>query len=144
MYKKGFTQEEVGEALSVSQASVSRWASAERRDGASGLDSKPRPGPSPKLTEAHKGELKRLLLQSPTEYGFERELWTSPMVKVLIRAYFGVRYHEGHVRKLLREIGLSPQKPVKRAVQRDEKKISKWLSKEWPRIKKTPKCGARR
>lgn len=144
MYKKGFTQEEIAEALDVSQASVSRWVTWERRDGPDGLNSKPRPGPKPKLTEEKKGELSELLLRSPTEYGFESELWTSPMVAVLIRAYFGVRYHEGHVRKLLREIGLSPQKPVKRAVQRDEGKIAKWLDEDWPRIKKKPKRGGRR
>jgi transposase len=144
MYKKSFNQNEVAEALDVSQASVSRWLSWEDKGGDEALKSKPHPGPTPKLREDQKEELAVSLLKSPTEFGFESELWTSPMVAQLIHGQFGVKYHEGHVRKLLRELGFSPQKPVKRATQRDEDAIAKWLSEEWPRIKKKPKGGAQR
>ena len=143
MYKKGFNQYEVAEALGVSQASVSRWVDWEEEGGEDGLASKPRPGPTPKLNQDHKEELAELLLKGPSEFGFEGELWTSPMVTELIRMGFGVKYHPGNVRKVLRQMGFSPQKPVKRAVQRDEEAIAKWCREEWPRIKKKPKGGAR-
>jgi transposase len=136
MYKKGFNQNEVAEALDVTQASVSRWLSWEEQGGEDALKSKPLPGAVPKLNDKEKDELKILLLRNPKEFGFEAELWTSPMVKCLIRKQFGVIYHEGHVRKLLHELGMSPQKPVKRASQRDEDAIEKWRKEEWPKIKK--------
>jgi transposase len=58
------------------------------------------------------------------------------MVTELIEDRYGVSYHPGNVRKLLRQMGFSPQKPVKRATQRDEAAIEKWKNEEWPRIKK--------
>jgi transposase len=143
MYKKGFNQNEVAEALEVRQASVSRWLSWEDKGGNEALKSKPHPGPTPKLREDQKEELVVLLLKSPTEFGFESGLWTSPMVAQLIRDHFAVNYHEGHVRKLLRELGFSPQKPVKRASQRDEAAIEKWCKETWPSLKKTPKGAVR-
>ena len=144
LYKKGWSEYDIAEALGVKQASVSRWVTAEREGGIERLKSSKHPGPKPKLEDAEKGMLVELLLRSPTDFGFEGELWTSPRVALLIKHYFDVSYHPGHVRKLLRELGFSPQKPVKRASQRDEKEIAKWCKKTWPKVKKTPKLAERR
>jgi transposase len=54
----------------------------------------------------------------------------------VIAGQFGVRYHPDHVRKLLREMGLSYQQPVERASQRDEEAIAAWAHERWPAIKK--------
>ena len=144
LYKQGWTQNEIAEAFDVNQSSVSRWAQAEAVGGEEALRRRPAPGREKKLKSEELKELRQLLLSSPGSYGFEGELWTSPMVTELIRMRFEVKYHPGNVRKILRQMGFSPQKPVKRAVQRDEEAISKWQDEEWPRIKKTPKGGARR
>jgi len=144
LYRQGWSQYEIAEALGVRQPSVSRWAWAEATGGPDALKSKPPPGMKSKLTVKQKEELIFLLRESPRHYGFEGELWTSPMVTELIRMRFGVRYHPGNVRKLLRQLGFSPQRPVKRAIQRDEETIDKWCRETWPRIKKTPRGGARR
>jgi transposase len=135
MYKNGFNEFQVAEACGVKQPSVSRWVKAEREEGEDGLKSKPVPGRS-RLDDAQKEELKKLVTKSPKEFGFEAELWTSPMVAILIKDQFGVSYHEGNVRKILRSLGLSSQKPIKRATQRDEEEIARWVKEEWPWIKK--------
>jgi len=142
--KQGWNQYEIAEALDVRQPSVSRWLWAEATGGADALKNHPPPGAQSKLDPQQKEELTFLLRESPTHYGFEGELWTSPMVTELIRMRFGVRYHAGNVRKLLKQLGFSPQRPVKRAIQRDEEAIDKWCRETWPRIKKTPKGAARR
>lgn len=144
LYGHGWSQYEIAEALGVKQPSVSRWVWAEATGGPDALRSKPPPGVKSKLEAEQKEELIVLLRESPTHYGFEGELWTSPMVTELIRMRFKVRYHPGNVRKLLRQLGFSPQKPVKRATQRDEAAIEKWCKETWPRLKKTPCGGARR
>jgi len=141
LYKKGWSEYDIAEALGVKQASVSRWVTAEHEGGIEGLKSSKHPGPKPKLEDAEKEMLVKLLNRNPTDFGFEGELWTSPRVALLIEHYFDVSYHPGHVRKLLRELGFSPQKPVKRANQRDEKEIAKWCKETWPKVKKTPSCG---
>jgi transposase len=143
LYKQGWNQYEIAETLGVTQPSVSKWIRAEANGGEKALDSHPPPGREKKITAEEFEELAMLLMTSPSSYGFEGELWTSPMVTELIRLRFRVKYHPGNVRKILRQMGFSPQKPVKRAVQRDEEAIGKWCREEWPRIKKTPKGGVR-
>jgi transposase len=144
LHKQGWNQYEIAEALGVKQPSVSRWLWAEATGGPDALKSKPLPGMKSKLTAQQKEELIFRLRESPCCHGFEGGLWTSPMVTELIRMRFGVRYHPGNVRKLLRQLGFSPQRPVKRAIQRDEEAIEKWCRETWPSIKKTPHVGGRR
>jgi len=54
----------------------------------------------------------------------------------------GVRYHEGHVWRVLRGLGWTRQKPARRAVERDQEKIETWVKERWPELKKTPLPGA--
>ena len=67
---------------------------------------------------------------------YHTDLWTCPRVADLIRARFGVSYHPDHIGRLLRSLGFSPQKPQRRAVERDEEEIRRWEAEDWPRIKK--------
>src|SRR3972149_1233104 len=71
--------------------------------------------------------------------GFETDLWPCPRVAQLIFDRFGLRYHVDHIGRLLHALGWSPQKPQRRAVERDEDEIRRWVKEEWPRVKKTPR-----
>ena len=76
--------------------------------------------------------------------GYDTPLWTAQRVALLIEQEYGVRYHSGHVWRILRLLGWSPQRPVGRALERDEQAIAEWKRKRWPAIKKKPeKKGAR-
>lgn len=70
--------------------------------------------------------------------GFRGEVWTCDRVAWVIEAEFGVRYHPAHVSRILRACGWSLQKPKRRACQRDEVAIERWLEERWPVIKKKP------
>ena len=84
------------------------------------------------------------LLEGPERLGYETPLWTCNRVGHLIQEEFGVSYHTGHVWKLLQQLHWSPQRPVGRALERDEEAIGQWKRKTWPAIKKKPKKrGAR-
>jgi transposase len=68
------------------------------------------------------------------------ELWTCPRVSWLIQRHFGVHYHPAHVSRLLHGLGFSPQRPTRRALERDEERIRAWIEQDWPRVKKTPRA----
>ena len=103
-----------------------------------------RAGRKPLLSAAQLAELEGLLLEGPEAHGFPTPLWSCPRVARLIRDRFGVRYHEGHVWKLLRALHWSPQRPVGKARERNEEAIQTWQKKTWPAIKKKRKSRAAR
>ena len=81
--------------------------------------------------------MRRALLQGPAAYGWKTELWTLERVATVITITTGVQYHIGHVWKILRQLGWSWQKPARRASERDEEAIARWVQEEWPEIKNT-------
>ena len=118
--------------------SVSEWLRRYRRDGEAGLRQAGRAGRKPLLDAAQLERLEALLLEGPEAHGFPTPLWSCPRVARLIGDEFGVRYHEGHVWKILRALGWSPQRPVGKARERNEEAIRGWQRKTWPAIKKKP------
>ena len=71
-------------------------------------------------------------------YGFVGDVWTTKRVAAVIKREFGVRYHPAHISRLLRQQGLSLQKPVRRASQRDEAAIAAWRERSWPALQAKP------
>jgi len=138
MLKDGSPPVEVARALGVDRRSVRRWRAAFDREGVEGVSAKPASGRPSKLDARAKQKLERLLLQGAEAHGFPTDLWTCPRVAALIQRTFHVSYHVDHLSRLLRSLGWSPQKPERRARERDEDAIRRWVKKDWPRIKKTP------
>ena len=93
-------------------------------------------GPRPRLGPEQWEHLARELLRGPQAHGYHSQLWTLARIAALIHKLFGVRYHPAHVYKLLRGLHWSPQKPERRAKERDEAAIQRWLREDWPAIKK--------
>ena len=77
----------------------------------------------------------------PVPGGHHVHLETPERVAELIRDRFGVSYHFNHVGRLLRRLGFTPQKPQRRARQRNEVVIAAWRRERWPRIKKRDADG---
>jgi transposase len=71
-------------------------------------------------------------------YGLETGIWTSPMISRVIEEEFAVHYHPGHVRKLLKQIGYSVQRPTTRLVQADLIQKNRWVRYRYPSLKKKP------
>ena len=144
LLKEGLLPVEVAQRVGVDRRSVRRWKRAARRRGEAGVRAKPAPGRPSKLGTEHKRRLEALLLEGAQAAGFHTELWTCPRVAELIERRFGVHYHVDHIGRLLHELDWSPQKPTRRALERDEKAIRRWVHEGWPRVKKTPRAGVRR
>jgi transposase len=132
----GYTTQEVGEFLGVDPRSVRRWVAAYRQGGGPGLLARPASGRPPKLTLTQEKIVRRWLAASPTEHGFDTELWTAPRIGRLIGDEFGVRMNARYLSAWLRDRGFTPQKPERIPRERDPEAIAAWLESDWPRIKK--------
>jgi transposase len=72
-------------------------------------------------------------------HGFVGELWTLDRIAIVIQRLTGVRHHPAHVWALLHHrLGWSVQRPVRRAAERDQAAIDRWVKDRWPKIKQTP------
>jgi len=138
LLRQGLNQSEVARRLRVVRQSVARWAALDREGGQRALRQAGRAGRKPRLSPRQKSRLEQRLLAGPERLGYETSLWTSERVADLIEQEFGVRYHPGHVWKILVALGWSCQRPVGRALERNEKAIGHWKKVRWPDIKKKP------
>ena len=144
LLKKGFNQSEVARRVKVCSQTVSRWTRQVAAAGEVALRKAGRAGRKPWLEESQKQKLEQLLVQGPERLGYETPLWTSQRVAHLIEDEFGVRYHAGHVWKVLGSLGGSCQRPEGRARERNEEAIRQWKKAQWPAIKKKPRRKAAR
>jgi transposase len=136
LFDKGLGAPEVARRLGVARQVGYRWKDAWQKGGVAALASKGRTGPKSRLDALQTQQVLEALLQGPGAHGYKTQLWTLPRVAVLIEQLTGVRYHPGHVWKLLGSSGFSCQRPERRAVERDEPAIGHWKQVRWPAIKK--------
>jgi transposase len=135
LVQEGWSRHDVAEALGVSRMSVSRWLARVRDGGPDSLRAHPSPGAPPKLSASQKRLIPEFLWHGAEAYGFRGEVWTRARVAQVIEEEFGVRYHKGHVGKLLQELRWTPQVPIRRALQRDEEAIRRWRADVWPELR---------
>lgn len=138
LFHLGKTQAEVARELEVSRQSVSRWYAEWKSGGTRALRGAGRAGRVPLLDEADLGRVARQLKKGPLANGYATDMWTLARVGDVIEAETGVRYHQSHVWRILRQMGWSRQRPARRAVERDDAAIARWVKEDWPRVKKTP------
>jgi len=127
---------ETAKRVGATVTSVFRWRQVRRKNGEKALASKPVPGRPKKLSTSEIERLLEILLKGAVAWGFPNELWTLKRIGLVIQKEFGVKYHPGHIWKVLKKANWSCQIPERRAVQRDEEKIAHWKRYKWPAIKK--------
>jgi transposase len=131
--KNGETQTTVARVLSVPRSTITRWVKLDHHPD--GLAAKPHPAPACRLSAEQHRELARLLLQGAKAHGWSTDLWTTTRVAALIERHFGTKFHHDHVGRMLHErLNWSPQKPERRARERDEAAIEHWRQVRFPAI----------
>ena len=140
LLSEGFSPVEVARQIGVDRRSVRRWKAATRTGGEAAIAAKPASGRPRRLTARDLTRLRRLLMKGALAAGLPTDLWTCPRVSLLIKRKFDVHYHPAHVSRLLHGLGFSPQKPTRRALERDEERIKAWITQDWPRVKKTQRA----
>jgi transposase len=130
---QGESRADVARILGVHPKTLARWLRLARAPH--GLDPKPHPGRPAGLSDDPLRQLEGLLAQGAKHHGWPNQLWTAAPVARLVERPFGRRYHPEHVRKVLkRRLGWTSQKPRRKARERNDKEVGRWLGDEYPRI----------
>jgi transposase len=151
LFAAGHSQAEVARTLGVARQNVSRWHALWRVGGlegrlhagdwnvlgwVGGRGPPPPPGPTghaPRLSETQLHAIDQALRQGARVHGFDTDHWTLARIRTVIEQVTGVGYHPGHVWKLLRHrLHYRLQRPARRAVERDERAIARWVAEDWP------------
>jgi transposase len=139
LFTAGVHQAEVARQLGVSAQAVSVWHGRWRSGGPEALHTRGPSGPSPRLSDGQLATVEQALLEGATAHGFTGQLWTLERITTVIERLTGVRYHPAWVWALLHHrLGWSVQRPRRRAAERDQASIDRWVKQRWPRIKETP------
>jgi len=133
---------DIARLLHVSRSCVHEWINAWNEYRIDGLREGHRSGRRPKLTDENKQRLVDIVDSGPVAYELQTGVWTSPIIAQVIEEEFGVKYHPGHVRKILKSIGLSVQRPTTKLIAADPKKQNKWIRYTHPNLKKKPEKKA--
>lgn len=137
----GESPEDVARALRVTPRAMYGWLARYRRGGWNALKAKPVTGRPPKLDGKKLKWLYNTVTQkNPLQLEFQFALWTREMVAELIEEKYGIRLARNSVGRLLAQLGITPQKPLYRATERDEALVEKWLKAEYPKIKRMAKA----
>jgi transposase len=139
LFAAGVCQAEVARQLGVSAQAASVWHARFRAGGTDALRSRGPSGPAPRLSDSQLATVEQALLKGATANGFTGELWTLERIATVIWRLTGVRHHPAHVWALLRHrLGWSVQRPRRRAAERDQDAIDRWVAERWPQILQTP------
>jgi transposase len=133
---EGWAQKDVAAFLGVHPVTVKKWVARHRAAGDDGLKAEPTPGRPRFLTDDQEKQVLAWLAEPPTRHGFDTDLWTARRVAELIHKKLGVRFHPNYLREWLAKRNYTPQKPARRAKQRNPEAIARWVAEDWPRIQK--------
>jgi transposase len=131
---------EVARCYGLGDRTIYKWIRQYKEGGFEALDPVARSGRNRKLSDVEAEEVKRWILGGdPRQYGFDFGLWTRQIVANLIADRFGIDLSLTSVGEVLHRLGLTPQKPLRRAYERDEAAVSEWKNKVYPNIVKAAK-----
>lgn len=136
----GESPEVVIKALGFTRGRIYEWLAKYREGGVEALKRTKARGKAPKLSGKQLQTIFHLVAgKDPRQLRFEFALWTRAMIRELIRREFGVHLSDVSVGRLLKKIGLSPQRPIRKAYQQDELLVVEWMAKDFPEIRKLAK-----
>src|SRR6266545_3781554 len=134
--EQGAYPDEVAAALGMTRAAVYSWLAKYREGGLEALKARPVPGRPPRLGGSQLARLYTLVVSNdPRQLRFAFALWTRAMIRELIRREFGVALSEVSVGRLLRKLGLSPQRPLYRAYQQSPEAVARWKAETYPQLR---------
>jgi transposase len=143
--QQGLSQGQAAQMVGVHRQTVNIWLKRYRQRGEDGvLDGRrvsPRRGKGA-LSAEEAGQVRAWIVeQTPDQLGLPFALWTSRAVRELIERRLGKRLGPTAVQLYLRRWGLTPQKPLVRAKERQPAAIAAWLETAYPAIAKRARAA---
>ena len=138
---------EIGKVLGVCRGTVYKWLKKEEETSTEqaikgGKRGRPL-GACKVLTTAQEVEIQKFMTErNPLQLKFDFALWTRRDVRALIRRLYGVEMPMTTVGCYLRSWGMTPQRPSRRAIERNNEKVQLWLNEQYPAIANAPKLKA--
>jgi transposase len=126
----------------VSRTSIDRWLAIVELGNITSLKSKPRGRPKGTRLAPHEAATTVRLItdRCPDQLKLPFALWTREAVQELLAERFGLDVSVWTVGRYLAKWGLTPQKPLRRAYERDPVTVQRWLDVEYPAIEKQAKA----
>lgn len=133
---EGLTVAAAARAFGVNRSTASGWVNAFRRHGADALAAQPRGRkPRPLLAADQEARLLGVLTEhTPDQVGLAETLWTRDAVAAWAARELGVARSRWVWGRWLLAHDFTPQKPARRAYERDPAAVERWLAREYPRI----------
>src|SRR6059036_2639337 len=136
----GEAPSEVMKSLGLCRTSIYPWLRKFEDKGWEALAEQIAQGPEPKLNEKQRQQVRRWVLgKDPRQYGFDFALWTRRIVQALLEEKLGIELGLTAVGRLLASLDITPQKPLRRAYERDPQMVALWLKETYPKLKKRAK-----
>jgi transposase len=133
--QSGISVGAVRKGMGVSRSALFGWLARYRNGGWDALGAGKRGGRKPKLDgDKLKWIYATVVDKDPGQLKLPFALWTTVLVAEVIRKHFGIKLSRWSVMRLLRQLGLSPQKPLQRAYQQDSDAVARWKDEVYPQI----------
>jgi transposase len=128
---------EVMKSLGLCRTTIYRWLRAYKAGGTEALQARKAEGPTRRLTEEQMLQVRTWILgKDPRQYGFDFGLWTRRIVAEMIQTKFGITLGLTAIGRLLASLKITPQKPLRRAYERDPEAVQEWVKKSYPKLRR--------
>jgi transposase len=132
----GESPEVAARIIGINRSTIYGWLAQYRRGGWSALKAKPLFGRPPKLDgKKLKWIYNTVTQKNPMQLKFAFALWTREMVAKLIKVKYNISLSPVSVGRLLAQLGITCQRPLHRALERDEALVRQWLKQDYPKIR---------
>ena len=133
---EGESPSAVMKSYGLCRTTIYPWLRAHKEGGETALQSRPSTGRPPTLSERQQRQVRGWICgKDPRQYGFDFGLWTRKIVAELVEEKFDHHLSLTAVGRLLAFLDITPQKPLRRAYERDPIAIAKWKEEDYPKLK---------
>ena len=140
--ERGMHPDDAADIFDVGRSTVYNWLKEFREKGAAAFTAKKAHGRPRRLSDQQMAQLRSLIIGwEPRQLQLDFALWTRELVREVIRRKFGVDYTLQAVGNILRDLGLSPQRPLVRAYEQNPERVRRWKEEEYPAIHAAAKAA---